>query len=129
MTKLLGLALVALLSSATLAVAGSPHFVGDPVFTVSGNTVCVTGKEAGLGDETQIQVELSFDAQCVNPGDNKPQAANKASFSATGTFPVQNGKANFALCATATFQPSCQPPMRVDVSNLDVCDVGNGFCH
>ena len=90
--------------------------------------MCVTGKEAGLGDEAQIQVELSFDAQCVNRGSNKPQAANKASFSATGTFPVQNGKANFALCATATFQPNCAPPMSVEVSNLEVCDVGNGFC-
>jgi hypothetical protein len=117
---------IALMTGAVYA--GSPHFVGDPVFVISGNTVCVTGKEAGLGDEAQIEVTLSFDAACINPGSKKPQAANKESFSATGTFPVQNGKANFSLCATATFQPDCTPPMSVSFSNLQVCDDGNNFC-
>ena len=36
---------------------------------------------------------------------------NKASVSAEGTIPVLNGKADFSLSATATFQPNCTPPM------------------
>jgi hypothetical protein len=126
--RILGFTMMVLCLFTAVAVAGSPHFVGDPVFTVQGDTVCVTGKEAGLGDEAQINVVLSADAACINPGSNHPKAANKESFNAEGTFPVQNGKANFALCVTATFQPDCSPPMSVQFSNLSVCDVGNGFC-
>lgn len=42
----------------TAALAGSPHFVDDTVqFSSSGNTVTVSGKEAGLGDEPQRGVD------------------------------------------------------------------------
>jgi hypothetical protein len=56
----------------------------------------------------------------VNPGSNKPKAANKTDVAGGGTFPVQNGKANFSVTATATFQPSCSPPMTVEFSNVVV---------
>jgi hypothetical protein len=128
MSRVVVLAVTFVVSMTGAVYAGSPHFVGDPVFVVSGNTVCVTGKEAGLGGETQIHVVLQFDAECINPGSQKPQAGNKESFSAEGTFPVQNGKANFSLCATATFQPDCTPPMSLRISTLQVCDVTNNIC-
>jgi hypothetical protein len=112
---------------ATPALAGSPHFVGTPTATVSGDTVTVAGKEAGLGNETQIHVVVTATAQCVNPGDQHPEAANKESFSAEGTFPVQVGKADFSVTVTATFQPSCSPPMRVVWSSIVVTDVTNGI--
>jgi hypothetical protein len=111
----------------TPALAGSPHFVGTPTATISGDTVTVSGKEAGLGNETQIHVVVTADAACINPGDQHPQAANKESFSAEGTFPVQNGRANFSLTVTATFQPSCSPPMSVVWSSIVVTDVTNGI--
>ena len=50
----------------------------------------------------------------------KPKAANKQSFSAQGSIPVQNGKANFSQSLTATFQPDCTPPMTVVFSNVVV---------
>lgn len=104
-----------------VAVAGSPHFIKSATkATVDGNTVTVSGKLAGLGNEAQVHVVLSGDAACVNPGGNKPQAANKQSFNAEGDFPVQNGKAEFTLTMTATFQPDCSPPMSVVWSNLKV---------
>jgi hypothetical protein len=112
---------------ATPAFAGSPHFVGTPTATISGDTLTVSGKEAGLGNETQIHVVVTADAACINPGDQHPEAANKESFSAEGTFPVQNGRANFSLTVTATFQPSCSPPMTVVWSNIVVTDVTNGI--
>lgn len=102
-----------LLLGSTVALAGSPHFVGTPKVTTSGSDVTVSGKVAGLGNEAQIHVEVTADAACLNPGQNFPQAANKETFSAEGDFPVQNGKANFRLTLKATFQPKCSPPMSV----------------
>ncbi|HTE67490.1 MAG TPA: hypothetical protein VK942_01830 [Actinomycetes bacterium] len=123
----LALALV-LIALAVPAYAGSPHFVDDKVtFTVDGDTVTVVFKEAGLGDEDQVHVVLSGDAACVNPGGNKPQAANKESFSAAGDFPVQNGRTEGSLSVTATFQPSCSPPMTVQWSNLVLTDETSGI--
>jgi hypothetical protein len=99
--------------TATAALAGSPHFVGTPKVSRSGNSLDVSGKVAGLGNETQIHVEVSAQAACLNRGGNFPEAENKETFSSEGDFPVQNGKANFALTLTATFQPKCSPPMTV----------------
>jgi hypothetical protein len=109
------------------AYAGSPHFVGTPVAIIDGDTLTVTGKEAGLGNETQIHVEVTADAECVNRGGNKPSADNKDTFAAAGDFPVQNGKANFSLTVVAAFEPECAPPMTVEWSNITVTDVANGL--
>jgi hypothetical protein len=97
--------------TATAALAGSPHFVGTPTRTESGNTLTVSGKVAGLGNEDSIHVTATAVAACLNPGQKFPQATNKQSVGAGGDFPVQNGKANFRLTLTATFQPKCDPPM------------------
>jgi hypothetical protein len=123
------LALVALaMALVPAAHAGSPHFVDDMVTaTRSGDTLTVSGKEAGLGDEAQVHVVLSATASCINPGDNHPQAANKETVSAEGDFPVQNGKAYFDLSVTAVFQPSCSPPMSIVYSDVTVTDTTNGI--
>ena len=113
--------------AAGTALAGNPHGVHNVTVSQSGNTVTASGKEAGLGDEAQVHIVLSADAACVNPGSNKPKAANKQSFSSEGDFPVQNGQANFTLTLTATFQPSCSPPMTVQFSNITVTDTTNGI--
>jgi hypothetical protein len=115
------------LATASPALAGNPHFVGTPTATISGAVVTVSAKEAGLGDEAQIVAVLSGDAQCVNPGGNEPQAANKQSFSASSIVPVQNGKADYSISLTATFQPNCSPPMSVVWSNLMLTDTTNGL--
>src|SRR2546427_10888750 len=108
---------------ASTAWAGSPHFVdGTVIGTRTGNTLTVTGKEAGLGNEAQIHVVLSATALCINGGSNHPKAANKQSVSAAGDFPVQNGRANFSLSVTATFQPECSPPMTVTFTDVTVSD-------
>ncbi len=113
--------------AAGAALAGNPHGVHDVTVTISGNTVTASGKEAGLGDEAQVHIVLSADAACVNPGSNKPKAANKQSFSSGDDFPVQNGQANFTLTLTATFQPNCSPPMTVQFSNITVIDTTNNI--
>lgn len=110
------------------ALAGSPHFINN-AFSISrdGGTLTVSGKEAGLGDETQIHVVLEATALCINPGGNHPKAVNKASVSAEGDFPVQNGKAEFTLSVTATFQPECSPPMTVAFTDVTVTDETNNL--
>ena len=108
------------------ALAGSPHFVDDTVqVSRSGNSLSATGKEAGLGNEAQVHLVLSATALCLNGGSNHPKAANKQSVNAAGDFPVQNGKANFSLSVTATFQPSCSPPMTVRFTDVTVADTTN----
>jgi hypothetical protein len=119
------LALVAGVWAASPAWAGSPHFVGTPTLTISGNTVTVHAKEAGLGDEAQIVAVLSGTAECINGGGKHPKAVNKTSFSTSSTEPVQNGQANYALSATATFSPSCSPPMTVQFTSLTLTDMTN----
>lgn len=122
---LLAAGLVASLA-ATTALAGSPHFVTLSV-TREGNSLIVSGKEAGLGNEDQVHIVVTATAECINPGSKHPKAANKESVSAEGDFPVQNGKAEFSLTLTATFQPDCSPPMTVRFTNVTVTDETSGI--
>jgi hypothetical protein len=127
------IAAICLIGVATLAVgtqaafAGSPHFVHDISVTRSDNSLTASGKEAGLGNEDQVHIVLSATALCINPGHHHPKAANKESVSAAGNFPVQNGKADFTLTVTASFQPNCSPPMTVVFTNVTVTDTTNGI--
>lgn len=115
------LALATVAVAVPAALAGNPHFVSVTA-TRTGNSLTVEGKEAGLGNETQVHIVVTATAECINPGSKHPKAANKESVSAEGDFPVQNGKANFSLTLTASFQPECSPPMTVRFSNVTVTD-------
>lgn len=123
--------LVLLLAAATLiiptAYAGNPHFVGTPTLTQTGDTLTVTGKIAGLGDEDQVHIVLTADAQCVNGGGNQPKAENKGATLAEGDFPVQNGKATFTLSGSAQTDPQCNPPMTLVYANVTVTDQTSGI--
>ncbi len=116
--------------AAPTAFAGSAHFINN-AFSISrtDDTLTVSGKEAGLGDEPQIHVVLTATALCINGGGNHPKAVNKESVSAEGDFPVQNGKADFTLSVTASFTPSCSPPMTVQFTDVVVTDTTNGLTH
>ncbi len=116
---------IALFLFTPMASAGSPHFV-DVSAERSGDSLIVSGKEAGLGNETQVHIVVSADAACINPGSKHPKAANKESFSAEGDFPVQNGKAEFSLVLSADLQPDCSPPMTVVWTNVTVTDEEHG---
>ena len=117
------LAVAAVFASAALA--GNPHFVTADA-SRSGDTLTVTFKEAGLGNEAQVHVVLTATALCINNGGKHPKAVNKASVSSAGDFPVQNGKAEGSLSVTATFQPSCSPPMEVRFTDVRLVDETSG---
>ena len=121
------IAAAAVFGFAAPAMAGSPHFVGTPTFTTSGSTVTVSAKEAGLGNEAQIHVVLSGTALCINGGGNHPKAVNKTNVTTAADEPVQNGKSDYTLTATATFQPACSPPMTVEFQNLTLTDTTNNL--
>src|SRR5437899_8347609 len=64
----------------TASWAGSPHFVDSTVSaTRTNNTLTVTGKEAGLGDEQQVHIVVTATALCINGGGKHPKAVNKES--------------------------------------------------
>jgi hypothetical protein len=70
-------------------------------------------------DEVAGTAEEPATALCINPGGHHPKAVNKESVNAEGDFPVQNGKADFMLSVTATFQPECSPPMTVEFTDAE----------
>jgi hypothetical protein len=109
------------------ATAGSPHFVGTPTVAIVGNTLTVMAKEAGLGNEAQINVVLSGTAECINGGGKHPKAVNKTSFNQASNQPVQNGKSNYTLIVMATFVPPCSPPMTVRFTSATLTDTTNGL--
>jgi hypothetical protein len=110
---------------APVALAGSPHFVGAVTATRTDNSLTVSGKEAGLGDEADVNILVSVTAECINKGENHPKAANKETLSTGENVPVQNGKANFSLTVTATLK--CSPPMTLVFTDVTVTDTTNNI--
>ncbi len=128
LVKLLAPLMIAAGLAVPVALAGSPHFVDSTVTaTRTDDTLTVSGKEAGLGNEAQIHIVVTATALCINGGGNHPKAVNKEDVSTEGTFPVQNGKADFSLTLTATFQPPCSPPMTVAYTDVTVTDTTNNI--
>jgi hypothetical protein len=120
------IALTLVMAFAQTALAGNPHFVYLNK-EISGSTATVSGKVAGLGNETQIHVTAEAEVACLNPGEQFPQAENKQTVGAAGDFPVQNGKATFDLTLNAVFQPKCSPPMTLVWGPITVCVSGATF--
>jgi hypothetical protein len=118
--------LMALTLGAQVASAGNPHFVRVSAER-QGDSLVVSFKEAGLGNEDQVHIVVSATAACVNRGGNKPSAENKQSVSAAGDFPVQNGRAQGTLTLTPTFQPRCSPPMTIEFTNVTITDETSGI--
>ena len=111
------------------ASAGSPHFIASAtgISSTTASSLTVTFKEAGLGDEPQVHMVLSASVQCVNPGDQEPQAGNKQTASVAGDFPVQNGRASGELTLTPVLQPPCSPPMTLVFSDVTLTDETSGI--
>lgn len=119
---ILALAVAAL--SVSIAWAGSPHFVSVSA-TREGNTLVVSGKEAGLGNEEQVHIEVTATAECINGGENHPKAANKETVGEGKDEPVQNGKAEFEITLKSNL--SCSPPMTIRWSHVVVEDTTNNI--
>jgi hypothetical protein len=111
------------------AFAGSGHFNYANIVSTSGNTITVDFKESGLGDITSVHIQLTGTAVCLNGGGKHPSAGNKTGFASGDQFPVHNGTTGDAeISATASFSPSCSPPMTVEFTSVKLCDVDNAVC-
>jgi hypothetical protein len=94
---------MALIASASGALAQSGHFVGTPVCTDEGTTVECTGKVAGLGGTTfEITVTAPGTAtvECTNPGGNVAPGQDTAVTVAGTTDPQptpRNGQFRFTI--------------------------------
>jgi len=99
---------LAVLMVAQPVLAANPHFIGTPTSSVSGTTLTVKFKAAGLGNAPTADFTLTGEAvvssRCYTKSGNKPQAANKqetVALSTSGTFPVRNGQTTGTLSLTA----------------------------
>jgi len=100
--------------TAGVALADSPHFIGTPSGSVSGNSLTVTFKAAGLGNGpyAAFTLEGSVDvfSRCYNRGGNKPQADNKQetiSVNETKDFPVSHGQTTGSFTVTPLSTLTC----------------------
>jgi hypothetical protein len=99
-----------LIAGLPAAYAQSPHFVGKVTATFVGTSVQVCWKEAGLGNNQNIDYLASANATatfvCVNNGGQCPNAANKTTVSgpvnAPGTF---NSGQNGTITQCLTISP------------------------
>ena len=90
-----------MLTGATAAWAASPHIVGNPPATVSGNSLTLSASVAGLGSVETVTLSLegtaNVSSRCYTRSGNKPQAARKQEtidVNTSDTFHVRNGRTN-----------------------------------
>lgn len=114
-----------LLLGSTAAVAASPHIVGNPSTTVSGNSLILSASVAGLGNVPSAVFSLVGDvdvsSRCYTRSGNKPQAANKQetiTVNQTETFAVRNGRTNATFTVTPLSTLQCPPGQIVVIESV-----------
>jgi hypothetical protein len=135
---ILGAVMVTAALAATPALATSPHFITASAAR-SGNNLVVSWKEAGLGDNLNIDYSATATASrvdsCVNGGNNVPSDPKKtttvAQVSANGTFSVKNGSVTASLTlnppATTLSCPKGQKATLISLTytNVRITDLTN----
>jgi hypothetical protein len=138
-TAVTAIALVGLMAGSALA--DSPHFIKASA-KLSGTSLIVSFKEAGLGNNQLIDYVASADATavyvCVNNGGGNPSAQNKETVSgpvtASGTFSSgKNGTISESLTLNAPGPGSfsCPPGQSLEIAsvsytNVKITDTTNG---
>jgi hypothetical protein len=123
---IVGVAAFAMLAlGATAALADSPHIVGNPSTTVSGNSLILSASVAGLGNVPSATFGLDgtvdVSSRCYTKSGNKPQAANKQEtiqVSQTETFPVRNGRTNATFTVTPLSTLQCPKGQIVVIESI-----------
>jgi hypothetical protein len=124
-------------------VPASPHFVSATSTVTAGGALVVNFKEAGLGNNQQVDVTLSGDAHAVyqwfNHGGNNPQGVPfnvDTTFSVSGTFTSdKNGNVTGTLIVnppsvsdflSTHHAASWVPSLSVSYTNVVLTDTTNG---
>jgi len=133
-------ALIALLLAAftaTSAQAASAHFVKGPSGSVSGNTLTVTFKAAGLGNAEEtadfsLTGTVTVDAQCFTRSGNPVQGVPKSdtvTVNSTETFDVRNGSVNgvFTISPLSPLTCTGNQQVRTTVTSANLTVSGEGI--
>jgi hypothetical protein len=114
-----------LVLGATAAMAASPHIVGSPSTTVSGNSLILSASVAGLGSVETVTFDLDgtvdVSSRCYTKSGNKPQAANKQesiTVDQTATFAVRNGRTNATFTVTPLSTLTCPGGQHVVIESV-----------
>ena len=114
---------VGALALASTAVAASPHYIRGPDATVSGNSLTVSWKAAGLGntiDSVDFALTGTADvtSQCFtksgNPVNGVPKS-ERVDVNVTGEFPVRNGQVTGSLTVEPLSTLECTGNQRVRI--------------
>jgi hypothetical protein len=137
LSSLIGLVALFTVSSAT---AQSPKLRGPLTATDLGDKLEVCFDISGLGNVSETQLTVTFDAtvttQCRNRGGNIAPGQTQTISGADETFtvPVSNGRATGCVQTTQTFEPGSCPPgfaggevTDVSFSNVRVTVAGRTF--
>jgi hypothetical protein len=108
-------ALVVMLATAAVAVADSPHYVKGPDVTISGNSLTVSWKAAGLGNtvttaDFSLTGTANVTSQCFTKSGNPVNGVPKSEtidVNVTGTFPVRNGQTTGSLTVSPLSTLTC----------------------
>jgi hypothetical protein len=126
----LTIAFVSVLAAAMLAVpaafADSPHYIKGPTVSVSGNTLTVTWKAAGLGNTTTtvdfaLTGTINVSSQCFTKSGNPVNGVPKQEtidVDATGTFDVRNGQTTGSLSVTPLSTLTCTGNQEVRILSI-----------
>jgi hypothetical protein len=126
--------LIALVSSACAVAAlafapaafAAPHYVTGPTATVSGNSLTVSWKAAGLGNTvTSADFSLTGTAdvtsQCFTRSGNPVQGVPKSEtidVNVTGTFDVRNGQTTGSLTVSPLSTLTCTGSQQVRILSV-----------
>ena len=126
---------VGALALASTAVAASPHYIRGPDATVSGNSLTVSWKAAGLGntiDSVDFALTGTADvtSQCFTKSGNPVNGVPKSEVvdvDVTGTFPVRNGSVTGALTVEplSTLQCTGKQEVRILAVSFDLTLTGD----
>lgn len=107
--------LTAVIVTAGSALAANAHYVQGPTVSLSGTSLTISGKAAGLGNasdtaDASLTGTVDVFSRCYNRGGNKPQADNKQetlNVNQNQTFDVRNGQVTFSFTVSPLSTLTC----------------------
>jgi hypothetical protein len=126
---------VAALAFAPAAFADSPHYVRGPTATVSGNSLTVSWKAAGLGNtvtsaDFRLTGTANVTSQCFTKSGNPVNGVPKSEIvdvDVSGTFDVRNGQVTGSLTVSPLSTLTCTGNQEVRILSVsfDLTLTGN----
>ena len=121
-----GMVAVLAVAFAPAAVASSPHYIKGPTATVSGNSLTVSWKAAGLGNtidsvDFNLTGTANVSSQCFtrsgNPVNGVPKS-EQVDVNVSGDFPVRNGSVTGSLTVSPLSTLTCTGNQRVVIQDV-----------